>query len=83
MRIIVTGGAGFIGSCVVRKAIAEGYAVLNIDALTYAASLDNIASVSSSQKYHFAKIDICNYDKLYKTIDSFQPDSNISQRNHM
>jgi dTDP-glucose 4,6-dehydratase len=77
MRIIVTGGAGFIGSCVVRKAIAEGYAVLNIDALTYAASLDNIASVSSSQKYHFEKIDICNYDKLYKTIDSFQPDSII------
>ena len=48
MKLLVTGGAGFIGSAVVRLAIARGHAVTNVDALTYAACLDNVASVSSS-----------------------------------
>ena len=77
MRIVVTGGAGFIGSCVVRKAVAEGHTVLNIDSLTYAACLENISSVSSLKNYCFEKIDICNYDKLYNSINSFQPDAII------
>ena len=75
MRIIITGGVGFIGSCVVRKAIEKGYTVLNIDALTYAASLDNVASVSNSKNYLFDNIDIRDYDKLYKSINAFQPDA--------
>ncbi|MEF9606042.1 NAD-dependent epimerase/dehydratase family protein, partial [Paracoccus sp. PXZ] len=44
MKILVTGGAGFIGSAVVRLAIARGHAVVNLDALTYAANLENVAS---------------------------------------
>ncbi len=48
MKILVTGGAGFIGSAVVRLAIARGHAVVNLDALTYAACLENVASVAQS-----------------------------------
>ena len=46
MKLLVTGGAGFIGSAVVRQAVARGHAVVNLDALTYAACLDNVASVA-------------------------------------
>ena len=48
MKLIVTGGAGFIGSAVVRQAIGRGHAVVNLDALTYAANLENVASVAGS-----------------------------------
>ena len=58
MKILVTGGAGFIGSAVVRLAIARGHAVVNMDALTYAACLDNLASVSASDRYAFEHVDI-------------------------
>ena len=47
MRLLVTGGAGFIGSAVVRMAIMRGYSVVNLDALTYAACLENVAGVAS------------------------------------
>ena len=58
MRILITGGAGFIGSAVVRHAIAEGHAVVNLDALTYAACLDNVASVADHPDYSFVQADI-------------------------
>jgi dTDP-D-glucose 4,6-dehydratase len=48
LKILVTGGAGFIGSAVVRLAIARGHSIVNVDALTYAACLENVASVSES-----------------------------------
>ena len=51
MKILVTGGAGFIGSAVVRQAIARGHQVVNLDALTYAACLDNVAAVAGSNRY--------------------------------
>ena len=58
MKILVTGGAGFIGSAVVRLAIRRGYAVVNVDALTYAADLRNVAEVADSPLYAFEKADI-------------------------
>ena len=58
MKILITGGAGFIGSAVVRLAIFRGYEVVNVDMLTYAACLDNVASVSESKLYQFEQIDI-------------------------
>lgn len=58
MKILVTGGAGFIGSAVVRLAIARGHQVVNVDALTYAACLDNVASVADHQNYAFERVDI-------------------------
>ncbi|MEM1159312.1 MAG: dTDP-glucose 4,6-dehydratase [Pseudomonadota bacterium] len=58
MKLLVTGGAGFIGSAVVRLAIARGHEVINLDALTYAACLENVASVAESPNYTFVKADI-------------------------
>ncbi|MGR3546466.1 MAG: NAD-dependent epimerase/dehydratase family protein, partial [Roseovarius sp.] len=50
MRLLITGGAGFIGSAVVRLAVARGHEVINLDALTYAACLENVASVADSPR---------------------------------
>ena len=58
MKILVTGGAGFIGSAVVRQAVKAGHQVVNLDALTYAACLDNVASVAESPLYAFEQADI-------------------------
>ena len=61
MRLLVTGGAGFIGSAVVRRAIADGHEVVNLDELTYAANLPNVASASSrATGYAFEQADICD-----------------------
>ena len=58
MKVLITGGAGFIGSAVVRLAVAQGHEVINLDALTYAACLDNVASVAGSNLYTFEQADI-------------------------
>ncbi len=58
MKILVTGGAGFIGSAVVRAAVGRGHGVVNVDALTYAACLDNVAEVEGSPLYAFEHADI-------------------------
>ncbi len=58
MKILVTGGAGFIGSAVVRLAVARGHAVVNLDALTYAGSLSNVAAVAENSLYSFERVDI-------------------------
>jgi dTDP-glucose 4,6-dehydratase len=60
MKLLVTGGAGFIGSAVVRAAIARGIEVVNLDKLTYAACLENLACVEDSPLYHFERADICD-----------------------
>ena len=85
MRLLITGGAGFIGSCMVRESIAQGHTVLNIDSLTYAACLDNVSSVSNSKQYSFKKIDIRDYNELKKEIDSYQPDAiiNLAAESHV
>jgi len=75
LRIIVTGGAGFIGSAVIRYLINETeHYVLNIDALTYAGNLESLTSVSDSIHYSFARADICNASKLKKIIFDYEPD---------
>ena len=74
MKLLVTGGAGFIGSAVVRQAIAAGHAVTNLDALTYAACLDNVAMVADSPNYAFEQVDIRNRAALDTVFDRHQPD---------
>ena len=74
MKILITGGAGFIGSAVVRLAILQGHEVVNLDALTYAACLENLSEVESNPRYHFEKEDICNLHGLKKVIAKHKPD---------
>ena len=75
MKILVTGGAGFIGSAVVRLAVARGHAVVNLDALTYAANLENVASVSDNPLYAFEQADLRERDALDRVLDRHQPDA--------
>ncbi|WP_347100757.1 dTDP-glucose 4,6-dehydratase [Sagittula stellata] len=75
MKILVTGGAGFIGSAVVRRAIANGHEVVNVDALTYAACLENVAVVSDSSGYVFEHADIRDCDALNRIFETHKPDA--------
>ncbi|MGJ8609457.1 MAG: dTDP-glucose 4,6-dehydratase [Octadecabacter sp.] len=75
MKILITGGAGFIGSAVVRHAIAAGHSVVNLDALTYAACLDNVASAADSPNYAFEKVDIRDRAELDRVFAQHQPDA--------
>lgn len=75
MKIIVTGGAGFIGSALVRHIINDSEnQVLVLDKLTYAGNLDSLATVSSSERYQFAQADICDNDQINKIFLEYQPD---------
>jgi len=75
MKLLVTGGAGFIGSAVVRLAVARGFHVVNLDALTYAACLDNVASVADSPLYAFEQADIRDRAALDSVFAKHQPDA--------
>ncbi len=74
MKLLVTGGAGFIGSAVVRQAIAEGHEVVNLDKLTYAASLSNVEGVSGNARYVFEQVDICDRRALDRVFAAHRPD---------
>ena len=77
MRILVTGGAGFIGSAFVRVLLADpGIGeVANLDALTYAGNLDNLESVAGDSRYRFFHVDIRDADRVLETVDHFKPDA--------
>ena len=74
MKILVTGGAGFIGSAVVRLAIMRGHTVINVDVLTYAACLENVASVSENPLYKLEKVDIRDGEELDRIFVKYAPD---------
>lgn len=76
MKLLVTGGAGFIGSAVFRHIICETQdSVVNVDKLTYAGNLESLANISSSERYAFEQVDICNSIELQRVFQEHQPDA--------
>lgn len=75
MKILVTGGAGFIGSAVVRLAVRRGHEVVNLDAMTYAANAENVASVSNSPLYAFEQADLRDRAALDRVLAEHKPDA--------
>jgi dTDP-glucose 4,6-dehydratase len=73
-RFLVTGGAGFIGSAVVRHLVGAGRDVLVVDKLTYAGNLDSLAPVAASPRYRFLKADICDGATMRSALAEFRPD---------
>ncbi|SAY51286.1 dTDP-glucose 4,6-dehydratase [Neisseria weaveri] len=76
MKILVTGGAGFIGSALIRYLVSQtGDDVLNLDKLTYAGNLESLATVSDSPRYAFVQADVCDYPALEKILCEYEPDA--------
>lgn len=75
LRVIVTGGAGFIGSAVCRRLVQRGYHVVNVDALTYSASLESLREIDSESNYHFYREDIRNEPQMEAIMAAEQIDA--------
>ncbi len=76
MKIIITGGAGFIGSAVARHIINDTQdQILILDSLTYAGNLESLTPIASSERYQFAQVNICNRQELDRVFVEFQPDA--------
>jgi dTDP-glucose 4,6-dehydratase len=76
MKIIVTGGAGFIGSALIRHLISStDHEVLNVDKLTYAGNLTSLKTIEDSPRYRFAQVDICDATAVSSVVRDFQPDA--------
>lgn len=75
MKLLVTGGAGFIGSAVIRHVIQNtDHHILNLDALTYAGNLNSLIQIADSPRYQFAEVDVCDRPSVDESIQSFEPD---------
>ena len=75
MRILITGGAGFIGSALVRHIISDTeHQVINIDKLSYAGNCESIGSIKDASRYIFEKVDICDVAQIDRVFNEHQPD---------
>lgn len=75
MRILVTGGCGFIGSALVRRLVRDGADVLNVDCLTYAGRPENVEEVAGAANYRFLQADICDAPAMARAVSDFHPDA--------
>lgn len=74
MKILITGGAGFIGSALIRYLINDTqHSVLNVDKLTYAGNLESLESIAKNARYEFAQVDICDAMKIRQLFENYQP----------
>src|SRR6476660_1544546 len=86
MKVIVTGGAGFIGSAVCRHLIrSTDWSVINLDKLTYAANLASLASVAASRRYYFVQADIADRETVRALVEQVRPDAvlNLAAESHV
>src|SRR5271170_4367538 len=86
MRLIVTGGAGFIGSALIRHLIAESeHEVICVDKLTYAGNLESLIAVAGNPRYRFVKADICDAARIKHVFADFNPDCvvNLAAESHV
>jgi len=75
MILLITGGAGFIGSAVIRHIINNTeHSVVNVDKLTYAGNLESLSSVDSDTRYTFEQVDICDASEIKRVFNEYQPD---------
>jgi dTDP-glucose 4,6-dehydratase len=74
-KILVTGGAGFIGSAVVRLLVGKAYDVVNLDKLTYSGNLHSLRDVEGASNHHFVEADICAQHRLNEIFSAEQPDA--------
>ena len=73
--ILVTGGAGFIGSAVIRHLINDtNHTVINVDKLTYAGNLESLISICDNPRYRFEQVDICDSKEIARVFHQYQPD---------
>lgn len=75
MKILVTGGAGFIGSALCRHLVGKGYEIYNIDKLTYAGNLQSLKTIADRKNYHFYQLDIADSDAIFKILEKEQIDA--------
>ena len=74
-KLLITGGAGFIGSAVIRHIINNTeHSVVNVDKLTYAGNLESLESINNNERYAFEQVDICNADEVGRVFNEHQPD---------
>jgi len=85
MKILITGGAGFIGSSLVKLALRYGHEVLNIDRLTYAANPRSLDDISGNENYRFLRANICDQTAMAAAISGFEPDAimNLAAESHV
>ena len=75
IKLLITGGAGFIGSAVIRHIINNtDYSVVNVDKLTYAGNLDSISNIEDDPRYKFEQVDICDAKEINRILKEHQPD---------
>nr|HPO25253.1 GDP-mannose 4,6-dehydratase [Arenimonas sp.] len=85
MNILVTGGAGFIGSNFVQMAVAKGHRILNVDALTYAGNLESLKNITRDSAYVFTRADIADKSRMAELLNRYEPDAivNFAAESHV
>ncbi|MDR1327258.1 MAG: dTDP-glucose 4,6-dehydratase [Heliobacteriaceae bacterium] len=83
MKLLVTGGAGFIGSCFIRQMLGKGYKIINLDALTYAGNIENLDDVKDNPDYQFVRGNICDKELVPQLVEQVDAVVNFAAESHV